>query len=294
MKTQVIGNVRIDRLVESEGPFAAADFLLPDIDSALLDEHAHWLSPLFVESASRKIIMSFHSLVIRTPRHVILVDCCVGNDKQRPLRPGWHEQQFPYLARLANLGLTPEDIDFVFCTHLHADHVGWNTRLIDGRWVPTFPNARYVFAKKEYDYWDKANQQHSGDDPLNHGCFADSVQPIIDARLAELVSDSYQFDDTIWFEPAPGHTPGLIIVHIRDNNEHAVLTGDVMHTPVQLANPELSSRFCLDPDQSRLTRTALIHRYAETDTLILPGHFPSPTAGHIVPLGNSFCYRCNH
>lgn len=293
MRTQHIGRVQIDRLTESEGPFAQADFLLPDIDLSLLEEHAHWLSPLFVENETKKVIMSFHSLVIRTPQHVILVDCCVGNDKDRPLRPGWHQQQFPYLARLAELGLSPDDIDFVFCTHLHADHVGWNTRLIDGRWVPTFPNARYIFAKTEYDYWDSANRTHTGDTPLNHGCFGDSVQPIIDANQAELVADHYQFDDTIWFEPAPGHTPGLIIVHVRDGNEHAVLTGDVMHTPIQLANPELSSRFCLDPKLSRVTRKNLIERFADTDTLILPGHFPAPTAGHIVPMGNSFCYRCN-
>lgn len=296
MKTQTIGRVRIDKLVESDGPFAAPDFLLPDIDMSLLEEHADWLCPLFVESDTKKVIMSFHSLIIRTPKHVILVDCCVGNDKQRPSRPGWHEQNFPYLERLAAHGLSPENIDFVFCTHLHADHVGWNTRLSNGQWVPTFPNARYVFARTEYDYWENANRQHSSQQgnnaPLNHGCFDDSVQPIMDAGLADLVADNYQFDDTIWFEPAPGHTPGLIVVHIRDGNEHAVLTGDVMHTPIQLANPDLSSRFCLDPDQSRVTRKALLNRYADTNTLILPGHFPGPTAGHIVSHKSSFCYRC--
>ena len=293
MKTQTIGRVKIDRLTESEGPFAEPGFLLPDIDMHLLDEHADWLYPLFVEPGSHKVIMSFHSLVIRTTRHTILVDCCVGNDKHRPLRPGWHQQNFPYLASLAQLGLSPESIDFVFCTHLHADHVGWNTRLLNGRWIPTFPNARYLFGKTEYQYWENANQHHTGDDPLNHGCFEDSVLPVVEAGQVDLVEDNYQFDESIWFEPAPGHTPGLIVVHIRDGNDHAVLTGDVMHTPIQLANPDLSSRFCLDPEQSRVTRKALIQRYTDTSTLILPGHFPSPTAGHIVSRQDSFCYHCN-
>ena len=292
MHTQNIGDIRIDRLIESEGSFADADFLLPDIDPDLLKTHTDWLYPTYVEPVSNKIIMSFHSLVIRTPRSTILVDCCVGNDKQRPLRPAWHQQQIPWLKRLAELGLSPEDIDIVLCTHLHADHVGWNTQLINGKWVPTFPNARYVFGREEYQYWEKSCAEHSADEPLNHGCFDDSVLPVMDAGKAVLVDTDHQLEAGIWLAPAPGHTPGNIVVHVQSADRHAILSGDVMHCPVQLANPDLSSRFCLDPGMSRTTRRNLIDTYAETDVVILPAHFPTPTAGHIVRHGDAFSYRC--
>ena len=291
MQTLHIGDIRIDRLVETEGPFADADFLLPDIDPALLDNH-DWLYPRFVEPVTNKIIMSFHSLILRTPNSTILVDCCVGNDKERPARPGWHHQKTPWLERLSRLGLTPEHIDFVLCTHLHADHVGWNTRLIDGRWVPTFPNARYLFARDEYRYWEHACKNHSGDEPLNHGSFEDSVLPVMEANKAILVDNDYQLETGIWLEPAPGHTPGNVIVHIQSGQQHAVLSGDVMHSAVQLVNPDLSSRFCLDPDLSRVTRRNLIDTYADSSVIMLPAHFPAPTAGTIISAAESFAYSC--
>jgi len=292
MPTQLIGDVRIDRLVESEGPFADADYLLPQLDLALLKEHADWLYPRFVEPGSNQSIMSFHSLVLRTPRTTILVDCCVGNDKQRPARPGWHLQKTPWLNKLHQLGLQPDDIDIVLCTHLHADHVGWNTRLVDGQWAPTFPNARYVFAKQEYDFWEHAAKTHAAKEPLNHGSFDDSVLPIVAAGKAVLVDNDHQLDHGIWLEPAPGHTPGNVIVHVSRSDQHAVLIGDVMHSAIQLADPSLSSRFCYDANQSQHTRMQLIETFANTSTLILPGHFPTPTAGHIVHRGNSFIYNC--
>jgi len=292
MQTQHIGHIRIDRLVESDGPFADADFLLPDIDPALLRAHADWLYPRFVEPVSNKIIMSFHSLVIRTHRSTILVDCCVGNDKERPARPGWHRQNTPWLSKLAQLGLSPEDIDYVLCTHLHADHVGWNTQLVSGKWVPTFPNARYIFGREEYEYWERACREHSGDQPLNHGCFDDSVLPIISAGKAVLVDNDHQLDSGIWLAPAPGHTPGNVIVHVQSGQQHAILSGDVMHTAIQLANPDLSSRFCSDPELSRTTRRKFVESYAESNVMILPAHFPTPTAGHIVRHGDAFSYSC--
>jgi len=145
MQTQIIGDIRIDRLVESEGAFADPDFLFPEIGPALIKElikeQADWLLPAFVDPETQKVIMSFHSLLIRSSRSTILVDCCVGNDKHRPTRPAWHQLNTPWLAKLEKLGLQPDDIDYVLCTHLHADHVGWNTRLVNGQWVPTFPMA---------------------------------------------------------------------------------------------------------------------------------------------------------
>ena len=292
MHTLHIGDIRIDRLVETEGPFADADFLLPEIQPGLLEANADWLYPRFVEPVTNKIVMSFHSLILTTPRSTILVDCCVGNDKERPSRPGWHKQNTPWLDKLLTLGLTPEDIDIVLCTHLHADHVGWNTRLIDGRWVPTFPNARYVFGRTEYDYWEQACREHKGEAPLNHGCFDDSVLPVIEAGKAVLVDHDHQLETGIWLAPAPGHTPGNVIVHVQSQDQHAILTGDVMHSAIQLANPDLSSRFCLDPLTSRVTRHKLIETYADSNVTLLPAHFPTPTAGTIVRLANAFSYQC--
>jgi len=289
--TQHIGDVRIDRIVESEGPFAEPSFLLPDFKPELINEHRDWLVPRYFDATHNQVIMSFHSLLLRTPRHNILVDTCVGNDKHRPARPGWHLQQSNWLDKLAAHQLKPEQIDFVFCTHLHADHVGWNTRLIDGRWVPTFANARYLFARTEFDYWQRAIADHSGSEPLNHGCFTDSVLPVVDAGQVELIDSDYQFDETIRFAAAPGHTPGLVVVQIDSRGQRALLIGDVMHTPIQLAQPAWSSRFCLDPQRSRETRSALIERCADADVMLLPAHFPDPTAGYIRRRGDAFCFR---
>lgn len=290
MQTQIIGDIRIDRLVESEGAFADAEFLFPDIDLSLLDAHADWLMPTFVEPETQKVVMSFHSLLIRSPRSTILVDCCVGNDKHRPARPGWHQLNTPWLEKLSQLGVQPEDIDFVLCTHLHADHVGWNTRLVNGKWVPTFARARYIFGRLEYEYWEEACRTHTGNEALNHGSFDDSVLPIIEAGRAILVDHDHQIEPGIWLEPAPGHTPGNVIVHVKSGNQHAILTGDVMHSAIQLANPALSSRFCLDVQKSRDSRHKLIDSYAETSVIMMPAHFPTPTAGCIERRGSAYHY----
>lgn len=277
-----VGRIPVCRVVEHEGPFTAVDFLLPGFKPQMLVEHG-WLKP-YVDAESR-VVMSFHSYVLRTPHHTILVDGCVGNGKERPARPMWHRQEVPYLERLAQAGVRPEEVDVVFCTHLHADHVGWNTRLRDGRWVPTFPNARYVFARREYEYWEKLHR--AGEKP-NHDSFSDSVLPVMEAKQAELVASDYEIETGIHLEAAYGHTPGTCLLHVRNSGEHGVFTGDVMHTPIQLADPSLSSRFCSDPAQSAATRRTLCERYADTATTLYTGHFPGSSAARIRRLKNSF------
>lgn len=252
----------------------------------MLEKHS-WLKPAYV-THDNKVLMSFHSYVIRTGRHVILVDGCVGNDKERPLRPVWHRQQAPFLQRLAAAGVKPEEITLVFCTHLHADHVGWNTKLVNGRWVPTFPNARYLFGRTEYEHWEKLHR--AGEKP-NHDSFADSVLPVMEAKQADLVASDHEIDHGLHLEAAPGHTPGTCLLHARNKNEHGVFSGDVIHTPVQLADPGLSSRFCADSIQSAETRRALCERYAGTPTVLYTGHFPAPSATRIVRSANSFSVR---
>ena len=293
MKTQVLGKFRIDRVVESEGPFAALEMMLPGITAADIDAHTDWLKPLFVAPDNRAI-MSFHSYILKTPHHVILVDACVGNDKDRPERPTWHRQQFRYLEAMAAVGVRPQDIDFVCCTHLHADHVGWNTRLEEGRWVPTFTKARYVFAKTEYEHWERMHRQSTeqGLPVLNHGSFADSVLPVVDAGRALMVGDDFEFETGVYLQAAHGHTPGNCTLHAHSEGRQAVFSGDILHTPAQLINPAWSSRFCVDPVQSAAARFKLVHALADTSTLLLTGHFPTPVAGRIVSRGDHFRFDC--
>jgi glyoxylase-like metal-dependent hydrolase (beta-lactamase superfamily II) len=283
MKTQLVGDIRIDRVLEVEQPYFELGFLLPGAPADLIAENADWLKPHFVDPADGRLILAFQTFVIRTGRHTILVDTCTGNDKERPQRPNWHRQKHDYLGRLRAIGVAPEDVDFVFCTHLHADHVGWNTKLENGRWVPTFPKARYVFAKREYEHWEKVHREivATGGEPLSHGSFADSVLPVVEAKRAVLVAEDHEFETGVHLAPAYGHTPGNCVLHARSNGAHAVFIGDVMHTAVQLADPALSSRFCSDPAESARTRAALVERHAETDTVVLACHFPTPVAGRI-------------
>lgn len=290
MKTQIVGDLRIDRVVESEGPFVPYALLLPAATQELIDANADWLKPRFVDPTDDRVIMGFCSFILRTPRHAILVDACSGNDKERPLRPNWHRQKHRFLESMAQAGTRPEEIDFVFCTHLHADHVGWNTRLVDGRWVPTFPNARYLFARREYEHWEQAQRKAAslGADMPNHGSFADSVLPVMEAGRAVLVESDHEIETGVHLEPAYGHTPGSCLLHARNRGAHALFLGDVMHSAIQLANPALSSQFCADPVTAAKVRTSLCERYADTDTTILTGHFPTPNAGRILRHRNAF------
>lgn len=283
MKPQAIGDIRIDRVLESEGPYFDLGFLLPGAQPDLIAENADWLKPSFVDPADDRLILAFQSFVIRTGRHTILVDACTGNDKERPQRPNWHRQKHDYLGRMRAIGVAPESIDYVFCTHLHADHVGWNTKLENGRWVPTFPKARYVFARREYEHWEKVNRDivATGGEPLSHGSFADSVLPVVEAKRAVFVESDHEFETGIHLEPAYGHTPGNCVLHAARGGRRALFIGDVIHTAAQLAEPAISSRFCEDPAESARTRIALCERHAETDTVILACHFPTPVAGRI-------------
>jgi glyoxylase-like metal-dependent hydrolase (beta-lactamase superfamily II) len=165
------------------------------------------------------------------------------------------------------------------CTHLHADHVGWNTRLLNGRWVPTFPNARYIMAETEFRYWQERVAREGP--ALNHGAFADSVLPVIASGQADLVSMDHRVSAGVQFEPAPGHTPGSVLIHIEDGGCHGVCTGDILHHPLQLDHPEMPSGYCEDPAASARVRVKLCEDYADTRTRILTAHFPDPSSGFI-------------
>ncbi len=237
--------------------------------------------------AQDNLILCFQSYIVKTPRQTILVDSCIGNDKERTTSPPWHRKKDDTFMRgLAAAGLTVNDIDFVMCTHLHVDHVGWNTRLENGRWVPTFPRARYLFSKTELDYWLAKN------DKTTLPPIADSVIPIVEAKRCDLVSSDYALDETVSLLPTPGHTIDHYAVQLGRGGKDAVITGDLIHSPVQALHTELSMRFDYDPGQSAETRRKFLETYCDTTTLCCFAHFPSPSRGYVKRWGEGF--RCEH
>lgn len=265
------------------------DFLLRDVRADEFAVTRTARDPRFVAAGTGNLVMSFHSFVVRTPRGILLVDTCVGNHKDRPIIPEWHQQEFPYLERLAAAGVTPEQVDVVCCTHLHGDHVGWNTRLHDGRWVPTFPNARYLMAEAEVRFWEDYHAGHPGDPYWRP--WEDSVLPVMAAGLVERVASDHEIVPGIRLSPAPGHTPGNVILELNDGRRRAVLSGDVIHHPVQIERWQWSANFDADPEHARRTRRSLLEQLADTDVTLMPAHFPDPTAMRVVSEGDGFFYR---
>jgi glyoxylase-like metal-dependent hydrolase (beta-lactamase superfamily II) len=277
------GDLTIHRIVEQETTFLPALDLFPSLSPDLLAQNRDWMREASAIDEADTLILCFQSYVVRTPHHTILVDSCIGNDKPRPQRPKWNmKTDDTYMRALKAADLSVEDIDFVMCTHLHVDHVGWNTRMENGRWVPTFPKARYVFGKTEYDYW--AEQNAKAPVPA----FGDSVLPVVEAKRADIVGDDFALGDHLRILPTPGHTPGHVAFAFGRAKDDTVFTGDLMHTPLQLRHPELSPRFDVDPAQAAVTRKNFLERYCDTDTLCCPAHFPSPSTGKIRRKGNGF------
>jgi glyoxylase-like metal-dependent hydrolase (beta-lactamase superfamily II) len=260
-----VGKVRISKIVEIEST-GGTRFILPQAGHEQVRE-LPWLIPAFA-TAEGRLKMSVHALVVETPTRRIVVDTCIGNDKQGRSVPAWNNLDRPFLGDLAAAGYPADSIDTVICTHLHVDHVGWNTRWVDGRWVPTFANARYLFGWTEYEYW----KSHSTEGE-HAAVFADSIRPVVDAGLVDLVASDAQLTDEITLIPTPGHSPGHVALHIKSDGEEALLSGDVAHHPCQMAHLDWSSTVDFDPKQSAETRRALFSRFADTPTLVIGGHF---------------------
>jgi glyoxylase-like metal-dependent hydrolase (beta-lactamase superfamily II) len=278
-----LGELTIHRIIEQETTFLPALDLFPALTPDLLAENRQWMRQAGALDAEDVLILCFQSYVVKTPHHTILIDSCIGNDKPRPLRPKWNmKTDGTYMRALASAGFSVEDIDFVMCTHLHVDHVGWNTRLEAGRWVPTFPNARYVFGKTEFDYWAEQNAK-TPVPPI-----VDSVLPVVEAKQAEIVRNDYELGDHLRILPTPGHTPGHVAFTLGRGRDDAVFSGDLMHSPLQTRHPELSAKFDVDQAHAAATRRNFLERYCETDTLCCTAHFPSPSSGKIRRLGNGF------
>lgn len=283
-----VGALTVDRVVESQFPVLEPAELYPDATPQVIADNLAWLAPRFHDPQAGRLILAFQGFVIRGRGRTIVVDTCVGDCKHRR-RPDFHLQSWGWLERLRSAGVAPEAVDCVVCTHFHVDHVGWNTRLVDGRWVPTFPNARYLIAKPEWDYWTGPGAQaalaRTGD------YLADSVLPVVQAGLADFVATNHRIDEHVHLIPAPGHTPGMVLVGLESRGRRAVITGDLLHTVLQLAFPDWSTRFCADPALSRTTRHAFLESVADTDTLVVPAHFPAPTAGWVRRSGAAYDFR---
>ena len=289
--TTRIGDYAVGRVAELQFPAFPATEFLPAATADMVAAARRAL-PGRIDAAGR-LVMSFHSYVIKTGRHVIVVDTCCGQDKNRPGREQFNTGKADFLAGLASHGVKPDAVTHVMCTHLHWDHVGWNTRLVDGQWVPTFPNARVIMAKREYDYWDAiyAKEKAAGKVESLHALgFEDSVLPLKKAEKAVLVADDYELDKGLWLEPCHGHSAGHVVLNVTSAGQRAAFIGDVIHHPMQVLYPDLSCRADLDMNVSRVSRRALIDKHADTGTIVLPQHFSAPSCGTIRRAGPAFTF----
>ncbi len=279
--TLTVGDMTIHRIIEAEGRFLPALEMLAGLTPELLAENRSWLQPHALDPDD-VFRLCFQSYVVRTPHHTILIDSCIGNDKPRGRAEWSMKTDDTYMRALKAGGFSVEDIDYVMCTHLHVDHVGWNTRLENGRWVPTFPNARYVFGKQEHDHWAALNATKAN--PV----YIDSVLPVVEANKADLVANDHQLGDHVRLLATPGHTPGHVAFCFGAKSDEAVMSGDLMHTPLQTRYPELSANFDTDKAQAATTRRSFLERYCDTSTLCCTAHFPSPSIGRIKRWSDGF------
>lgn len=274
-----VGDVKITRVVEIESAGNIIGSILPKARGEAVTR-IEWLIPHFA-GPDGKLKGSIQAFVVETPDRRIMVDTCIGNDKPRPV-PAWNNMQTTFLKEFEDANFARDTFDTVLCTHMHVDHVGWNTMWVDGKWVPTFPQARYLVAEAEYTHW------IDDEDDMQSAVNSDSVVPIMEAGLMDLVTTTHKVCDEITLMPTHGHTPGHVSIRIQSNGEEALITGDCVHHPIQMAHIDWSSTFDSDPNAAAATRRDLFAKYADTPALIIGTHFSGVTAGRIVRDGNAY------
>lgn len=286
----ILGNLVIHKIVEMESglPMPMALPGVTDADLALMRAW-YWDDSLTPDPATACFTLSVHSYVVQVDGRTILIDSCNGNHKDRSI-PFVHRLNTPWLDNLRAIGVEPADVDMVLCTHLHADHVGWNTRLENGRWVPTFPNARYILGRQDYAFF--REQEHEA---FHREAYLDSVLPVVEAGQADIVDENSavhgEAGNGIWLRPAFGHSPGSCMVAARRNGPTALFSGDVLHHPIQLIRPDLAFFADWDAPRAVAVRSALLDEIADTDTLLLPAHFRGRSAGHVERGEQGFRFR---
>jgi glyoxylase-like metal-dependent hydrolase (beta-lactamase superfamily II) len=282
-----IGDIEVHRI--EEVMLAESMTLFPDFRREALEANVGWLAPHYYDTATDTFPTSVHSWLLKTPKLTILIDTCGGNNKTRPLSPRFHQLSTPYLDRLNAAGVTPDKVDYVILTHLHIDHVGWNTRLENGQWVPTFANAKHLVSAVELEAQDPARGARAKPADANLP-FIDSVQPILDAGLMQIVTGDEPLFEGIDLIPIPGHTPGMMAIRVRSRDEEALFAGDVAHQPIQVAMPEWSTKYCADRALAAATRRRIWEYCAEQNCLMLPVHFGWPFCGRIARKGDGFAF----
>jgi glyoxylase-like metal-dependent hydrolase (beta-lactamase superfamily II) len=282
MKTNLmLGDIRVDRLVEMVLPFDKIQNFFPDASQQQIDTCKPWMEPWALCPITGKIILVVQSYLIRTRHHTILIDTCVGCDKTIPFYAGWNKRtDRSWLDKFTDFGLSPADVDFVLCTHLHCDHVGWNTQLLNGQWQPTFPNAKYIMSRKDFELAQQMDQPG----------YRENVLPIVLAGQTLVVDSDYLINENIWLEPTPGHTPGHVAIGLLSKGHEAVMCGDLMHSPIQCAYPEWSAFSDDDPVQAEVTRRKFLFDSCKRNRLVMTAHFPEPSIGRIVESDQAYRY----
>lgn len=287
-----LGSVTVERAREYFGSvrLTPAEFF-PDSDPRLWQDNESWLVPDFLDGDSGEVRAALQTWVLRSGGRTILVDTGAGNGKERPYAQVWAHRRSAYLENLASIGVRPDDVDIVVNTHLHNDHVGWNT-VLDGReWVPTFPRARYLLPARDFEYWNPANGHVPAGGAGNQNVFEDSVAPVHRAGLVDLWEGEHVIDEHLRLVAAPGHTPGSSVLLLDSAGARAMFVGDMVHTPVQVLDPRVNSCFCEDPEQARATRRALLARAADEDALVFPAHFGNGGGMRVRASGDGFAFR---
>jgi glyoxylase-like metal-dependent hydrolase (beta-lactamase superfamily II) len=277
-----IGDVEVARIVEVNAFEDNISMLLKDETAEFVKQHG-WLQPHFA-TAEGLMKVSFQAFVLRSRGKHVMIDTCIGKDRKREYEV-FCNLKSSFLEDLAAAGFPPDSISAVLCTHLHFDHVGWNTHLVNGRWVPTFPQARYLFGKQEFDHWVHLRNT-GGYHNIEH--LHDAVDPVVAAGLVDYITADYRVTDEVSLFPTPGHTPGHVSVLIRSRGDEAVITGDLMHHPIQLAEPLRHGNFDMDKVQAALTRQTFVERFGNSKVMVIGSHFPDPTAGWIVRNGRGW------
>ena len=288
MNTVHVGDVSITRVLEWSGPVATVDVVLPASDAGTWQSNRSWLSPDFWDPRDDSYQVNLQTWLVRSAGSTILVDTGAGRLRSRPGLPAFGQLDTDLPARLAEAGVRPTDVDLVVNTHLHLDHVGWNTTAVDGGWEPTFPNATYLLPRADVDAWRPGSATVREDAGINTNVFDDSVRPVLDSGQAVLWAQDHVIDADIRLEAAPGHTPGHSVLKVRSRGESAVLVGDVLHSPIQILKPEWNSCFCEDPAMARTTRGRLLGWAADNSALVLPSHFGGHGACEVARRGGGF------
>lgn len=290
-QSQKIGDITIEKIEEQQLHKVPPEWLFPAFEEQRFEAVREKLAEVDLEPDTPQVVLSIHSWLVRTPDHLVLIDTASGNDKGRPRNPSFHHQKTPYLERLAAAGVRPDDVDYVINTHLHVDHSGWNTVLVDGKWVPTFPNARYVFPRKEIGYWSSV-QSHRDDTAHSEFVFEDSVMPIIEAGLVDYMEPSGgPFLDNFEFIETPGHSIGHMSIKIKSGGEEGVIAGDLMHHPTQLYIPGWNTVFCEFGDQAIESRRKMLTYCADTGARYFSIHFPGSSCGFVSRDGDGFSWK---